>query len=265
MLEEYVFHTKQLNYVRGAMAEISGYLPDARTLTQVDALIATREKPRKDYLVKHTALTTARGDVHEAHALGHKAAVSVHGLMKSIYRNVPATLETIRRVPVEDRTPDETLTRLGKLSEVWATLPNMPGNNKPFAAGKITRADVDDLLNDLEAKLKTFSGCDQEFQTVAGALNELDAGHVDFISGALTQGRKQFEPDTAERRVIEAIPTPASPATPAAPPEAAVNPHAAPIGAAPSNAVPINPAQASKDAPTTTPVNFTPPPKAVNE
>ena len=159
-------------------------------------------------------------------------------------------------------TPDETLTRLGKLSEVWATLPNMPGNNKAFVAGKVTKAGLDELHDDLEAKLKTFSGCDQEFQTVAGALNELDAGHVDFISGALTQGRKQFEPETAERRVIEAIPTPSSPATPVAPLESAVNPNAA----APSAGVAVIPSSANTAAPTsTTPVNFTPSPLAANE
>ena len=258
MLEEYVFHTKQLNYVRAAMVEISGFLPDARTLAQVDALIATREQPRKDYLAKHTALTTARGEVHEAHDLGHKAAVSVHGLMRSFYRNVPATQETIQRVPVDDRTPDETLTRLAKLSEVWATLPNVPGTNKPFVAGKITRASVDELHDDLEAKLKTFSGCDQEFQTVAGALNVLDAQHVDFIGGALAQGRKQFELETAERRVIEAIPTPASPANHVAPSEAGVIPGAA----VPTVSIPAA-TPTTTSAPT--PVNFTPPPHAANQ
>ena len=99
MLEEYSFHTKQINYLRNALAQVPGFLPDGKTLAQVDTLLGTREQPRKDYLAKHTALTTARGEVHEAQATGHKTAVAVYGLMKSIYRNLPAKLESIQRVP----------------------------------------------------------------------------------------------------------------------------------------------------------------------
>ena len=273
MLEEYSFHTKQINYLRNAMAQVPGFLPDGKTLAQVDTLLGTREQPRKEYLAKHTALTTARGEVHEAQATGHKTAVAVYGLMKSIYRNLPAMLESIQRVPVDDRTPDETLTRLGKLSEMWATLPNMPGNNKPFVAGKITKDDVDEEHDDLEAKLKTLSRCDQEFQTVAGVLNDLDAKHVDFIGGALAQGRKQFEPGTAERRVIDAVPTPSAPAASLAPQEptanssAAASTEVASVKAAPAATTAKDTAAApsAPEAPQATAVNFIPPPKAANE
>ena len=146
-----------------------------------------------------------------------------------------------------------TLTRLGKLSEVWSTLPNMPGNNQPFVAGKIDQEALDELHDDLDAKLKTFSRCDQEFQTVAGALNELDAEHADFISGALVQGRKQFEPGTAGRRVIDAVPTPSAPASPAAPHESATQPNnAASTGAASPTVV----APAAPPSSNTTTVSF---------
>ena len=83
---------------------------------------------------------------------------------------------------------------MGKLSEMWATLPNMPGHNKPFVAGKITGDDVDEEHDDLAAKLKTLSRCAQEFNTAASALNDWMPGTLMSSAARWSRGASSSIP-----------------------------------------------------------------------
>jgi len=210
MLEEFSFHQTQLSYIKSAMDEIAAFRPYGRTPEQVNAMITDGNTARSDYLTKLSTLGTARGALQAAHDTGHSACVSVYAVMKSIYKPDKASLRAISSLPKKDSTPAQTLTRMEATSKLWAELPNPPGSASAFVAGPITKVAFDGLLTDLRTKHANFFQCDQAFQMKEGALHVADDTNIEFITGALIQGRAQFPLGSAERGVIDAVPTESS-------------------------------------------------------
>jgi hypothetical protein len=107
------FHLKQLDYAHAAMVEVPKFRPDNKTPTPVQAMQESSEELLSLYLEKNAELKTARAQCHAALEAGHQAAVSVYAIMKSVYRNDAVATEAISKLPVEDHSASETLTRMG--------------------------------------------------------------------------------------------------------------------------------------------------------
>ena len=260
---------KKLALVLECMTQIPKLRPDNKAPAWVQQLIDASTQVRSDYLEKDAALKTGRAELHAAADVGHQAAISVYPIMQSIYRNDPVASESISKLPVADRTPAETLTRLESISKQWAELPNMPGTNKTFVAGETDKESFDELAAELRAKIKALSPCELQFKAAAAALNQQDEVNANFIAATLKQGRGQFPEDSQERKLIEAIAAPVSAATE---PEGAAGASASGTATSPNTAggtvvsVAGNSSESSSSSvPAPTPVNFVTPPAAVNQ
>lgn len=263
MLETFSDHEKQLSLTGAAMVEIPKFKPDNKTTAWVDEVIETTATVRSDYLEKDAELKNARAQLHAAWNTGHQAAIGVYPIMQSIYRNDAVASQAVSKLPVGDRTPAETLTRLESMSKQWAELPNMPGTNKTFVAGETDKTTFDGLATALKEKIVALSTCEMQFKGRASALNKQDELNASFIAAALKQGRGQFPEGTQERRLIEAIAAPVSAAT------ATTDEAGGSTNANPDAVVTVFAAgSASAGSPTVsapTSVNFVTPPIAVNQ
>ena len=254
MLTTFNWHLKQLLYVEDTMNQVAKFRPDSRTPDFIDELLASSRAVRGTYLERVTAEQTTRAELHQAWETGHRACVSVHALLRSVYREVPVALAAVQAAPVDDRTSAETFTRLEALSKVWEELPNPPNSNKKFVAGDLDKTKFDALFTALDEKLKALPVAEQALTTATTALNAQDDANASLITAALVQGRAQFAEGTNERNLVEGIPTVPRPAPGEMPdvPEANIS--------ATSSAVTPQPAPAS--APT--PVDFNLP-RAANQ
>jgi hypothetical protein len=137
--------------------------------------------------------------------------------MRSVYRNDAVAAEAISKLPVEDQSASETLTRMEAISKQWAELPNAPGTNKTFVAGETDKASFDALHAGLKEQHATLATCEQQFKARTAALNAQDEANAGFVGAAIAQGRAQFLPGTSERNVIDGIPTEPNPKSEPAP------------------------------------------------
>jgi hypothetical protein len=71
----------------------------------------------------------------------------------------------------------------------------------------MTRANFDAQFAAFETAYTTFAECDAAFQLKEGVLHAALNQNTRFISAALAQARAQFPKGTAERNLIDAIPT----------------------------------------------------------
>ena len=172
MLETFSDHEKQLSLTGAAMVEIPQFKPDNKTKAWVDGVIETTAAVRSDYLEKDAELKNARAQLHAAWNTGHQAAIGVYPIMQSIYRNDAVASQAVSKLPVGDRTPAETLTRLESISKQWAELPNMPGTNKTFVAGETDKVTFDGLAVALKEKIAALAACEMQFKGRAAALNK---------------------------------------------------------------------------------------------
>ena len=207
MIESYDFHILQLRYIREAMNNFTNYRPDDWTVAMVDALIASAKTTRTAYLDAKTDLDLAMGGRNSTAAAAHDACVSVFGIMRTRFRKDPVSSEVIAKLPVDDRSPADTLRRGQSMSSVWGKLPNPPGSLTPFKAwDTMDKAAFDALITALDQKLDTFTNENDDFEEAQGNLHKKDGEMEDFISAALAQGRYQFAPGTPQREVIDHIP-----------------------------------------------------------
>ncbi len=202
------FEILQGRYVKAAMEEIASFRPDGKTPADVQTLIDSVVTAQTTFLNKKTTLDLARGELDEAVAELHLACTQVYPIMKVRYRTDPGSLQAINRLPVQDRTPRETLTRGEAMSALWAQLPNPPGSATPFKAwDTMDKATFDALLTAARTKVNGLAAVDQDYQVAQGDLHEQTERLEDFVTSALITGRAQFPPGTPEREVIDAIPT----------------------------------------------------------
>jgi len=208
MTEEYDFHLLQLRYIREAMNNFANYRPDDWTVAALDTFITGARGVRTGFLDAKTEFDLAMGGRNSAHALLHDACVAVYGIMKTRYRKDAVSSEVIAKLPVDDKTPADTLRRAQAISILWGKLPNPPGSATPFKAwDTMDKAAFDALLAALEAKLETFTNETDDYEEAQGNLHKKDGEMTDFIGAALAQGRFQFPEGTPQREVIDAIPT----------------------------------------------------------
>ncbi len=216
MLDEYDFHILETRYVREAMNDFANYRPDDLTVALVDAIIASAKTTRTDFLNAKTDFDLAMGGRNSAVTNLHDACVSVFGIMKTRFRKDIVSSEVIAKLPVDDRTPADTLRRGQSTSILWGKLPNPPGSLTAFKAwDTMDKAAFDALVTALDTKLDTFTNETDDYEEAQGNLHKKDGEMVDFISAALAQGRHQFAEGTPQRDVIDHIPTAPSTQAPA--------------------------------------------------
>jgi hypothetical protein len=208
MTEEYDFHILQLRYIREAMNDFANYQPDDWTVALVDTFITGAKGVRTDFLDAKTEFDLAMGGRNSAHALLHDACVSVFGILKTRFRKDTVSSEVTAKLPVDDKTPADTLRRAQAISILWGKLPNPPGSATPFKAwDTMDKTAFDALLAALDTKLETFTNETDDYEEAQGNLHKKDAEMTDFIGAALAQGRHQFPEGTPQREVIDHIPT----------------------------------------------------------
>ena len=208
MINDYDFHILQLRYTREAMNDYANYRPDDWTVAMVDALIASARTTRTAFLNAKTDLDLAMGARNAATTSLHDACVDVYGIMKTRFRKDPVSSEVILKLPVDDRTPADTLLRGQQISILWGKLPNPPGSATPFKPwDTMDKAAFDALVTALGQKLETFTDENDDYEEAQGNLHLKDGEMVDFIGAALAQGRHQFIEGTPQREVIDKIPT----------------------------------------------------------
>lgn len=208
MINDYDFHILQLRYIREDMNDYANYRPDDLTVALVDALIAGARTTRSAFLSAKTGYDLAMGGRNSAGTNLHDACVSVFGIMKTRFRKDPVSSEVILKLPVDDRTPTDTLLRGQQISILWGKLPNPPGSSTAFKAwDTMDKTAFDALVSALDAKLDTLTNDTDDYEEAQGNLHQKDDEMVDFIGAALTQGRNQFIEGTPQREVIDKIPT----------------------------------------------------------
>jgi hypothetical protein len=224
MFEKYTFELLRLRYLKGAMDAIAAFRPDGKTPTDVGLMIANATAPtgpRSAYESAKATLQLAQGEYAEDIADGHGACVQVYPIMKSRYRADRGSSSAVESLPTDDETPTATLTRLKAISTLWGKLPNPPGSATPFKAwDTMDKAAFDAFITAIEGTAGppvvegTLAGkatAESAFEVAEGALHAAEDAMADFATNALIQGRGQFPPGTANREVIDAIPT--APAT----------------------------------------------------
>lgn len=220
MFEKYTFELLRLRYIKATMDAIASFRPDGKTPADVAAMIAHATSPtgpRASYESAKATLELAQGEYAEDIAEGHAACVQVYPIMKSRYRADRGSASAIESLPTEDETPTATLTRLKAISNLWAKLPNPPGSATSFKAwDTMDKAAFDAFITAIEGTagpppvegtLAAKATAESSFEVAEGALHAAENSMEDFATNALIQGRGQFPPGTANREVIDAIPT----------------------------------------------------------
>ncbi|MEN9576123.1 MAG: hypothetical protein RL514_3978 [Verrucomicrobiota bacterium] len=220
MFEDFNFELLRLRYIKAAMDAILSFRPDDKTPAQVGAMILSAEgpgNPRSNYQTAEATLQLARGEYEEDILQAHELCVQVYPIMKSRFRMDPGSLSAINSLPTSDQTGAATLTRIKATSTLWAQLPNPPGSVNPFRAwDTMDRAAFDAYITAIEGTvgpppivgtLAAKAAAESAFQVAEGAIHTFVTGLADFTTNALVQGRAQYPEGTANREVIDAIPT----------------------------------------------------------
>ncbi|MCA9205034.1 MAG: fibronectin type III domain-containing protein [Planctomycetales bacterium] len=201
------FEVLQLRYIKSAMDQLPTYLPDGRSATEVQALRDSAEAVKNAYQTLDASLALARGELSERQAEGHLLCVQIYPILKSRYRKDPGTLETIQRLPTEDKTVRATRDRMRAISVLWGQLPNPPGASEPFTPWTgMDQTAFDAALAALVAADEALPDLVQTYERAQSDLHAKLDEVSDFVTAALEQGRAQFPVGSPEREIIEAIP-----------------------------------------------------------
>lgn len=216
MFDLFNFELLQLRYVKAGMDILASFRPDGKTPAEAQGMIDTAKTARTNYGTKKVAMDLARGEFIESVDAGHVVCIQVYPIMLSRYRNDPGSLSAIKKLPVADQTPAQTIDRLKDTSTLWGVLPNPPGSATPFKAWEtMDKAAFDAFLTAIIGSpgppvvLGTQAAvplADQAFELAEGDLNRQKDVMEEFTTAALIQGRAQYLPGTPERDVIDAIP-----------------------------------------------------------
>jgi len=136
MFGEYDFHLLQIQYLKAAMDQVAAFRPQNMTPAQMQTEYDNGVTTRTNFQTKAAARNLARGEMYEKQADGHQAAVGVYAVMKSRYRKDQGSAEAIGKLPTQDRTVDDSITRMEAMTTLWGQLPNDPFSNPagPFVA-----------------------------------------------------------------------------------------------------------------------------------
>lgn len=211
MLIQFDFAVTQLRYIKAAMDEISTFRPDGQLPAQIQALIGSAAPIRTLYITAKTTLDGARALRRTSIDTLHDACVDFFQQARNAYRKNPTVMECLERLPTDDRSFQQTLTRADAILAQWAQLPQIGTPPAAFTVAQVTTSLTMAGMTTLRAAAETADTAipvlDQDFQLQEAQLHAKQAEMEDQIASALTQGRSQFPEGTAERGIIDAIPT----------------------------------------------------------
>ncbi len=207
MLTEFTFTLMRLRYLAAAAQNIPTFKPDGKDLAYINSLLTDANTAEAEFLTKFTEYNTANGALEAEFQDSHDAAVTVYACMKSCYRSIPSCFAAIRRLPKQDKSPEQTLKRMRGLTACWSTLPSLPGTTDPFTVGALTYLAFGTMAQTLETKITAADLTRTIYAGEQARLNEFEAQWNNFISAALIQGRAQYKPGTPERAYIDRVPT----------------------------------------------------------
>jgi hypothetical protein len=211
MLEMYDFTVTQVRYIKAAMDQIASFRPDGLSPVDVAALTPNPDPIRANYVTKLTAAGVARDARNNGATAVHDLGVLFLSQARSTYRKNPSVLEQLDRIMTKDQTFTNCMTRGDQTSAVWGTLPNVGTPPAPFKVLRdgtlVPKADLDTLIANARAADVALPGLDQLFQKAEGDLHVKHHELDDFVSAALNLGRSAYSEGTAERDMIDAIPS----------------------------------------------------------
>lgn len=211
MLEGFDFAVLQTAYVKAAMDEIPSYRPDGLTPAEVQALVDSAAPIRAAYVTKKDAIGAARAQRRDTIETLHDGCVDFSEQARSRFRKNAPILDRLKRLPKQDQTFQETLTRADAVKAMWVTLPLVGTPPAAFAVGQgtasLTLAGFEGLITAARAADGAIPATDQDFQSAEAEVGEKQDELEDFVTAALAQGRSQFDEGTPEREIIDAIPT----------------------------------------------------------
>ncbi len=210
MLVEFDFAVTQTAYVKAAMVEIAAFRPDGLTTANVQALVDGATPVRAAYVTKKEAITGARALRHTSIDLLHEACVDFAAQGKSRFRKNPTVAARFARLPTQDQTFQETITRGTASEAVWTVLPLVGTPPAAFTVGQGMTTLALAGFTALIAAARTADGeipaTDEDFQGAEADLHAMQGELEDFVTAALEQGRSQFNVGTPQREIIDAIP-----------------------------------------------------------
>lgn len=210
MFGQFYFNRTRLRYIRAAIFGILTYRPDGKDAAYVQTQITGLDTRQTTFVDADQTLSLARGEVHERVAEGHKLCVKIFPIMRSRYRDDAGSSEAIGRLPTEDKTADETKTRMKETSALWVKLPLLTDPPNPptaFVAWPgMTQAVFEAARVAIDTDELALTNASAPYELAQGDLNKVVAAADVFATQATIQGRAQFDPGTPERDVIDRIP-----------------------------------------------------------
>jgi hypothetical protein len=214
MLVMFDFAVTQTRYVKAAMNQITTFRPDAKVPADVETMLTDAGLVRGTYVTKNTTLGTARAVRRDTIAILHDSCVDFATQAGSAFRKNRVIKEQIDRLPVDDKTFQETITRADETLALWSTLPDVPhagSGDAPFTYMEGNDPIDIDLFGSRKDAAKAADDDipvkDQDFQKAEALLHAKENELEDFVTAAIRQGTQQFDPGTPEREIIDAIPT----------------------------------------------------------
>ena len=215
IIEAFTQTYTRLRYLHVAATSITDFKPDGKPASHVTDLTTSARGGLTTALAQKVKATTTRGELLTLVETAHGQVVTIHACMKSCYRHDRASLDSIRAVPTDDKSPVETLHRMKELIAVWDALPSVPGTTDPFAVRGITRLTFGTLADALDLKISASTKESTLLGNEEAKLRVFNEDVEDFITASLIQGRAQYPAGTPERAFIEAVPTDPSTQKPA--------------------------------------------------
>lgn len=211
MFGSFYFNRTRLRYLRAAVTAIPNFRPDGKDAAYVQTQITGLDTKQATFVDADQTLSLARGEFHERVAEGHKLCVKIFPILRSRYRDDVGSSAAISRLPTDDKTPDETKTRMKDTSVLWVKLPLLTDPPNPPAAFTpwpgMTQAVFEAARVAIDTDELAVTNATAPYELAQGDLNKAVSAAEVFATQATIQGRAQFDPGTAERDVIDRIPT----------------------------------------------------------
>lgn len=210
MFGDFYYNRTRLRYLKAAILAILSYRPDGKDATYVQTLIAGLDTRHATFVDANAVLGLARGEFHERVAEGHKLCVKIFPILRSRFRDDVGSTEAINRLPVDDKTPDDTKTRMKEKSALWVKLPLLTDPPNPPAVflpwPGMTQAVFEAARLAIDADETLLTNAQPPYELAQGDLNKVVGAADVFVTQATIQGRGQFDPGTPERDVVDRIP-----------------------------------------------------------
>jgi hypothetical protein len=185
-------------------------------------MVAAALVVRAAYVTAKNNITAARATRRTAIDALHEGCVDFAAQGKARFRKEETVAQRFDRLPVQDKSFAETMTRADLSIALWTDLPLVGAPPAAFTYGSgtsnVTLAQFTALRDAARTADAAVPAVDQAWQKAEGDLHVQQAALEDFVSAAVALGRSRYDEGTTEREIIEAIPG----SLPANPPEQAV-------------------------------------------